>query len=434
MKIAILGYGSQGRAAYEYWCDGNEITVCDGNAEVRLPDDVNAQLGPDHLAGLDQFDLLVRSPIVHPGAIVAANSPDILSKVTTVTNEFLRVCPTKNVIGVTGTKGKGTTSTLIALMLEAAGHRVHLGGNIGIPPLDMLKNDIQPDDWVVLELANFQLIDLQHSPRIAVCLMVVPEHLDWHADPAEYFAAKTQLFRWQTVEDVAIYFAGNDESKRIAGSGAGLKIPYYQAPGAAVLDEAIVIDDQVICRLDEIKLLGGHNWQNVCAAVTAVWQITQDIAALRSVIAGFSGLEHRLESVATSNGAAYYDDSFGTTPETAIVALQAFSQPKVIILGGSDKGAHYDELAQAVVDNNVRHVIAIGATGPAIVAALLARGYDNGLSEAATMPEIVKTAALVAEPGDVVLLSTACASFDMFANYKDRGEQFKAAVLSTSGS
>lgn len=428
MKIAILGYGSQGRAAYEYWRDGNEITICDGNAEVRLPDNVNTQLGPDHLAGLEQFDLLVRSPIVHPDAIVAANSPDILTKVTTVTNEFLRVCPTKNVIGVTGTKGKGTTSTLIALMLETAGQRVHLGGNIGIPPLDLLKNDIQPDDWVVLELANFQMIDLQHSPHIAVCLMVVPEHLDWHADPAEYFAAKTHLFRWQTAEDVAIYFAGNDESKRIADSGAGQKIPYYQAPGAAVLNEAIVIDDQVVCRLDEIKLLGAHNWQNVCAAVTAAWQITQDITAFRSVIAGFSGLEHRLELVATSNGVAYYDDSFGTTPETAIVALQAFSQPKVIILGGSDKGVHYDELAQAVVDNNVRHVIAIGATGPAIAAALLARGYNNGLSEAATMPEIIKTAALVAEPGDVVLLSTACASFDMFANYKDRGEQFKAAV------
>ncbi len=434
MKIAILGYGSQGRAAYEYWRDGNEITICDGNSKLELPTDVNTQLGADHLKGLEQFDLLVRSPIVHPRAIVAANSPDILAKVTTVTNEFLRVCPTKNVIGVTGTKGKGTTSTLIALMLEAAGHRVHLGGNIGIPPLDMLKNDIQPDDWVVLELANFQLIDLQHSPRIAVCLMVVPEHLDWHTDPAEYFAAKTQLFRWQTAEDFAIYFADNDESKRIAGNGAGLKIPYYQAPGAAVLNEAIVIDDQVVCRLDEIKLLGAHNWQNVCAAVTAVWQITQDIAALRSVIAGFSGLEHRLELVTTTNGVAYYDDSFGTTPETAIVALQAFSQPKVIILGGSDKGAHYDELAGAVVDNNVRHVIAIGATGPAITAALLARGYNNGLSEATTMPEIIKTAALVAEPGDVVLLSTACASFDMFANYKDRGEQFKAAVLSTSAS
>ena len=174
--------------------------------------------------------------------------------------------------------------------------------------------------------------------------------------------------------------------------------------------------------------------QNVCAAVTATWQITQNIAALRSVIAGFSGLEHRLELVTTTNGVAYYDDSFGTTPETAIVALQAFSQPKVIILGGSDKGAHYDDLAGAVVDNNVRHVIAIGATGPAITAALLARGYNNGLSEATTMPEIIKTAALVAEPGDVVLLSTACASFDMFANYKDRGEQFKAAVLSTSAS
>ena len=434
MKIAILGYGAQGRAAYDYWRDGNEITICDGNSELELPTDVNTQLGAYHLKGLDQFDLLVRSPIVHPQAIVAANSPDILAKIATVTNEFLRVCPTKNVIGVTGTKGKGTTSTLIAQMLEAAGQRVHLGGNIGIPPLDMLKNDIQPDDWVVLELANFQLIDLQHSPHIAVCLMVVPEHLDWHIDTAEYYAAKTQLFRWQTAADIAIYFADNDESKRIADSGAGLKIPYYQAPGAVVINDTVAIDSQTICRLNEIRLLGAHNWQNVCAAVTAVWQITHDTTAIHSVITSFSGLEHRLQLVATIKGVDYYDDSFGTTPETAIVALQALRQPKVIILGGSDKGAHYEILAQAVVDNNVRHVIAIGATGPAIAVDLTKRGYDNGLSEAATMSEIIKSASLIAEPGDVVLLSTACASFGMFANYKDRGEQFKAAVRKLSDS
>ena len=428
MKIAILGYGSQGRSAYEYWREGNEITICDANTALQLPEDVHLKLGRDHLADLDQFDLLVRSPIVHPNAIVAANSPAILDKVTTVTNEFLRVCPTKHVIGVTGTKGKGTTSTLVALMLEAAGQRVHLGGNIGIPPLDMLKNDIKADDWVVLELANFQLIDLHYSPRLAVCLMVVPEHLDWHADTAEYFEAKTQLFRWQTPADSAIYFAGNDDTKLIASSGEGRKIPYYQAPGAEVIDDAVVIDGQTICHLDEIKLLGAHNWQNVCAALTTVWLVTQDVAAIRSVITSFSGLEHRLELVATVKDVAYYDDSFGTTPETASVALQAFEQPKIIILGGSDKGAHYEQLAQTVVDNNVRHVITIGVTGPTIAAALLARGYDNGLSEAATMPEIVKTASMIAEAGDVVLLSTACASFDMFANYKDRGEQFQAAV------
>src|SRR3990167_6245451 len=159
-RIAILGYGAQGRSAYEYWNKPeNEITVCDQNESVELPADVNKQLGKEYLANLDQFDLIVRSPSVHPHDIAEANSPGVLEKITTVTNEFMKICPTRNIIGVTGTKGKGTTSTLIAKMLEAsAGQRrqkVHLGGNIGTPPLDLLKNNIQPSDYVVLELANF---------------------------------------------------------------------------------------------------------------------------------------------------------------------------------------------------------------------------------------------------------------------------------------
>src|SRR5512146_2216057 len=152
MKIAILGFGMQGRAAYEYWRDGNEITVCDENEGIVLPEGVRGKLGPDYLKGLDEFDLIVRSPSVHPKDIVAANSPAALAKVTTVTNEFFKVCPSRNIVGVTGTKGKGTTSTLIAKMLEADGKRVHLGGNIGTPPLDLLKNGIDTGDWVVLEL------------------------------------------------------------------------------------------------------------------------------------------------------------------------------------------------------------------------------------------------------------------------------------------
>ncbi len=430
MQIAILGYGLQGQAAYEYWREGNEITVCDGNEAVALPADVGRQLGPNHLRNLDRFDLVVRSPIVHPQDIVDANSPETLEKVTTVTNEFFKVCPTKNIIGVTGTKGKGTTSTLVAKMLEADGKQVHLGGNIGTPPLDMLRGDIQSDDWVVLELANFQLIDLRYSPPIAVCLMVVPEHLDWHGDDEEYFTAKSQLFRYQTAENTAIYFAENETSKRIAEVSQGQKLPYFAPPGAVVENNFIQIDGQQVCKTDELKLLGQHNWQNACAAVTAVWQITQNVEAMRSVLTSFSGLEHRLEFVRELDGARYYNDSFGTTPETAIVAIQAFEQPKVVVLGGSDKGADYGELAQLVAGANIRKILLIGEQAPAIGAALA----QAGLSEDLMMPggqdmsAIVATARAVARPGDIVLLSPACASFDMFENYKDRGEQFKQAV------
>lgn len=428
MKIAILGCGAQGRSAYEYWRASNEITICDENAQLTLPEGVQGQLGPAYLENLDQFDLIIRSPSVHPNDIVAANSPAILDKVTSVTNEFFKVCPSKNIIGVTGTKGKGTTSTLIAKMLEADGRHVHLGGNIGVPPLDMLKDDIKPEDFVVLELANFQLIDLEYSPHIAVCLMIVSEHLDWHSDDQEYFASKNQLFRYQTSDDVAVYFAPDAVSQRIADNGKGRKIPYYAAPGALIENGAVAIDGQQVCKTSELKLLGRHNWQNVCAAVTTVWQVTQNIEAIRSVLTAFSGLEHRLELVRELDGVRYYNDSFGTAPETAIVAIQAFEEPKVVILGGSDKGAHYDELAEVIAASKIRKVLLIGEQAERIKAALTAAGVTNTMPGGQDVTEIVATARAQAQSGDVVLLSPACASFDMFDNYKDRGERFKRAV------
>jgi UDP-N-acetylmuramoylalanine--D-glutamate ligase len=433
MNIAILGYGVEGQAAYRYWrSSDNKLTICDQHADLDLPDDVDHQLGNDYLHDLERFDMVVRTPGLSPEVIVNANSPAILAKVTSVTNEFMRVCPTRQVIGVTGTKGKGTTSTLLAQLLEAAGKQVHLGGNIGVPAISLLEQDIKPDDWVVLELSSFQLTDIKASPHIAVCLMVVPEHLNWHIDFEDYMNTKSQLFRYQHPEDLAIYYAANEASQKIASSGLAQKIPYYTEPGAVVTDDQITIDGHAICHVDELKLIGKHNWQNVCAAVTAAWQITQDVPALKKVLTSFSGLEHRLELVREVASVRYYDDSFGTTPETAIVAIQAFQNPKIIILGGDDKGAAYDELAQTVAHGNVRKALLIGNQADRIQTALEAANYHDFIPGGATMTEIVDTAQQYAQAGDVVLLSTGCASFDMFANYKDRGDQFRHAVARLS--
>ena len=430
MKVAILGYGEQGRSAYDYWnTPENEITVCDKKDSVELPNGVKKELGPTYLESLDEFDILVRSPSVHPNDILANNSPGIKGKITSVTNEFFRVCPTKNIVGVTGTKGKGTTSTLIAKILEASGKRVHIGGNIGTPPLDLLKDNIAPEDWVVLELANFQLIDLQFSPKFGVCLMVVPEHLDWHADFEEYVLSKQQLFVNQKVDDLAIYYGEDEESKKIVSISPGRKIPYYIEPGAIIKESHIEIDDQVICETGQLQLLGKHNWQNVCAAVTCTWQIDKNVDAIKSVLTTFKGLEHRLELVRELNGIKYYDDSFATNPESAIVAIEAFDEPKVVILGGSDKGATYEKLAQVISLNNVRGAVVIGDTAPAISDALRKAGYDKIVEGGSTIHNIVQAAKNLAKPGDVVLLSNGCASFGLFKNYKDRGEQFKKAVL-----
>lgn len=444
MKIAILGYSSQGEAAYEYWnSPENELTVCDSRTDLQLPQDAKSQLGPDYLKNLSGFDLIVRgAPSIHPRDIQAANSEalDILNKVTSVTNEFFKVCPSQNIIGVTGTKGKGTTSTLIAKISEAAGKRVHLGGNIGTPPLSMLKAGIQPDDWVVLELANFQLIDLKHSPKIAVCLMVVPEHMDWHENMEEYVTAKQQLFRWQKPDDLAVYNHHSAHSQEVAGVSPAQKIVYDVPPpteapldksGAYVDANTIFMGMTAIANTNEVALLGHHNLENVCAAIAATWEVIgRDVIAVKKVITSFTGLEHRLELVRELNGVKYYDDSFGTTPETAIVAIQAFQQPKVVILGGSDKGAEYDDLAHVVATSNVRAAITIGDQGPRITEALKKAGFESIIQGGSTMTEIINQAKSAAQTGDVVLLSTACASFDMFKNYKDRAEQFQAAVKS----
>lgn len=429
MKIAILGYGEQGRSAYDYWNRSeNHITICDQNESLELPKNVEKRLGGHYLENLDQFDLIVRSPSIHPKDITASNSSEVINKVTTITNEFFKVCPTKNIIGITGTKGKGTTTTLVAKILEASGEKVHLGGNIGTPPLDMLSENIDGNDWVALELANFQLIDIKYSPKLAVCLMVVPEHLDWHSDLDEYIRAKQQLFAYQRPEDAAIFYNDNEVSKKIVSVSQAKKIPYYSPPGAFVDNDKIQIEDQIICNTNELKLLGKHNWQNICAAITCTWQITKNTEAIKSVLTTFKGLEHRLEFVRELGSIKYYDDSFATTPESAIVAIEAFTEPKVLILGGSDKGASYADLAQVVIANNVRSVIVIGDTAPAISKDLEVAGFDNILGGGKDINNILSVACSSAQPGDVVLLSPGCASFGLFKNYKDRGDKFKKAV------
>jgi UDP-N-acetylmuramoylalanine--D-glutamate ligase len=316
-------------------------------------------------------------------------------------------------------------------MLESAGKRVHLGGNIGIPPLEMLKADIGADDWVVIELANFQIIDLKYSPIIAVCLMVVPEHLNWHSDMEEYIKAKQQLFAHQLPKDTAIYLSGNEASVEIASVGQGKKIPYFKAPGALVKDNQIIIDGHTVCRTDEIKLLGQHNWQNVCAAVTAVWQINQNIDAIRSVVISFSGLEHRLEFVREVNGIKFYNDSFAATPDAGTAAIEAIHDPKVMIMGGFDRQLPLERFAKYISEHStdIRKLLLIGESSERVSHELTRLGFNNYLlSPEKSMDNIVDQARTLAQNGDSVVLSPGFASFDMFKNFEERGQMYKSAV------
>jgi UDP-N-acetylmuramoylalanine--D-glutamate ligase len=317
-------------------------------------------------------------------------------------------------------------------MLEAAGHRVHLGGNIGIPPLDLLNNGIKPEDWVVLELANFQLIDLKHSPPIAVCLMVEPEHLNWHADIDEYLEAKRQLFLHQTEDSLAVYYAPNKYSLSIAELSPGILMPYMAAPGAEVINEdKIVIDGHKICDVDDIRLLGEHNWQNVCAATTVAWQITKDAEVLRSAIASFVGLPHRLELVREVDGVTYYNDSYASAPPATAAALSAILGQKVVIAGGFDRGLDLNELARAFLTHQeeIRRAVLIGASAERLAKALQVHGFTNfDILKAKGLGEIINHARSCAEQGDSVVFSPGFASFDMFKNFEDRGLRFKEYV------
>ena len=445
MKIGIVGWGLEAQSAYRFLGPDNEYLIVNETKQDDFPESsdkitvryleqdkpigISGQVDDlSYLKGIDGCDRIVYQPTAYFNLKkYFGNSPAFWSKATTVYDMFFDKCSTKNIIGITGTKGKGTTSTLIARMLQASGKKVHLGGNIGTPILDLLPA-IGSDDWVVWELANFQLKPASYSPHIGVCLMIVPEHMDWHPDMDDYVEAKGNLFRHQKSDDIAIYFDENEYSKRIAGYSPGTKIPYFRPPGAYIRDNKVVIDEQEITDKSDIKLLGEHNLQNICAAVTAFWQIDQDVVVARRVLSDFTGLEHRLEFVRELDEVKYYDDSFGTTPETAIVAMRSFDQPKVMILGGSDKGAQFEEMAKAVKDSNVRQAIVIGQITDKITLALDKAGFGNYITGLTKMDEIVAKAKELAQPGDIVLLSAGAASFGLFNDYKDRGNQFKQAV------
>ena len=422
MKIAIAGYGAEGRSNYNYYIhQDHQVVIVDERDIGDAPIDASIITGQDAFKKLKGFDVVVRTAGLAPHKITTDG------KVWSATNEFFAKCPAP-IIGVTGSKGKGTTCSLITSILRAAGETVHLVGNIGVPALDVLGS-IKEDDIVVYELSSFQLWDLEASPQVAVVLMIEPDHLDVHTDFDEYVAAKSNIVRHQAVGDVTVYNARNDASRDIASATPALRVAYPMLESAHVHDEAFYYGDTRLCSVDALKLPGAHNLDNACAAIDAIWRWVQDGEVIGRGLSAFTGLPHRLKFVREADNVAYYDDSIATTPGSAIAALRAFPQPKVIILGGSSKGADFSELAKVVDESSVRKVILIGAEAPRIKAALDERGVSTEmLGDTVTMADIVAHAREQAKPGDVVIMSPACASFGMFKNYSDRGDQFIAAV------
>lgn len=454
-KIAILGLGVEGMAMAEYFL-GHEIafTIVDERSEdaFTTPQEkaLLAKITSKQLIGqpitvdmLKSFDVIIRSPGINPKAVVLQQAKKAGVSITSVTNIFFANCPAK-IIGVTGTKGKGTTSSLIYEMLKKAQKDAYLGGNIGRPPVEFLDN-LTTQSIVVLELSSYQLQDIEKSPNIAVMLMVTQEHLapdregslqNYHADIADYVDAKRNLIRFQTADDMAIlnsdYLATVDSQKVAKGEVAFVSRFQPVTNGCFVQDNEIILrwngkEERVISIFD-ILLPGSHNHENICAAVMAAYAAGVSFDDIRFVLQTFKGLEHRLELVRELDGVRYYDDSFSTVPETAIAAIQAFTVPEILLLGGSTKHSNFAELGKVLSEaTNVKAVIVIGIEWKEIQKHITNPKFEI-IAGLENMHAFVQKAAAIAEKGDVVLLSPACASFDKFKNYKDRGNQFKDTV------
>lgn len=424
MNVAVAGYGMEGKVNTLYWLSkGAQVTVLDEKDITDLPKGVTAITGAHAFDNLETYDVVVRTASLRPDKLRSAR------KVWSGTNEFFAECPAP-IIGVTGTKGKGTTSSLIASILRVAGKTVHLVGNIGVAALEVLPH-IKADDVVVFEMSSFQLWDLEKSPHIAVVLMIEPDHMDVHAHMDEYVSAKANITINQAVDDVAVYHPTNDYSRTIAEKSDGRKVRYGALDDGGVYVESnkLCVHGQQICGLENVQIPGAHNIENVCAAVTAVLSYDETIRfdLIAKGLREFTGLPHRLKFIRGVDGVQYFDDNYSSASGAAIAAMKAFTEPEVLIMGGYDKGIEFSELAKVVsARTNIKHIILIGQTRHKIAAALDAVGKSDvyELNDETTLQPIIQRARDVADPGDVVIMSPGCASFDMFKNFSDRGDQF----------
>lgn len=425
MNIALAGFGQEGKASYDYWNrDDNTLTIASELDSIYdAPEGVRTITGPDAFSKLDEFDLIIRSPGINPKKLPYGD------KVWSATNEFFEKCPAQ-IIGVTGTKGKGTTCSLIASILRAGGRTVHLVGNIGNPALGELAG-MSEDDIVVYELSSFQLWDIKRSPHVAVVLPFETDHLDVHDSYQDYIGAKLNIARFQGEGDVCIAHMSHHGLEAFPNTNAS----FFEYPGhdsVYVQDGWFWAREQKVSPVGALRLPGKHNVENASAAIIAASyglpeERFDDMERIFSDgLGAFEGLPHRLKFVAEKSGVKYFDDSIATTPGSAIAALASFDEPKIIILGGHDKGADYGELIESC-DQTATTVIAIGSNGPRIGAMCREAGVSV-VENDGSMRDIVTEAATIAQQGSVVILSPAAASFDMFKSYGDRGDQFVRAV------
>ena len=436
-KIAVLGLGVSNRPLVRlllsYGCD---VIGCDRTPREKLDAEVlelenqgcALKLGDDYLEDISA-DLAFRTPGMHPAKLASLTQKGI--EITSEMEVFFTLCPCK-IIAVTGSDGKTTTTTLISELLKASGKTVWLGGNIGTPLLPVC-NQMDASDIAVVELSSFQLMDMKHSAHVAVITNLAPNHLDMHKDMDEYVWAKTNIFNYQSANDRLVLNADNAITADFVGKG---ETRYFSRLGKA--ENGVCLDGDMICRngkpvLDKKDILipGEHNVENYMAAILAVEGLVDD-ETVRRVAKTFGGVEHRIELVRVKDGVRYYNDSIASSPSRTIAGLRSFPEKVLLIAGGYDKQIPFDVLGPEVCEH-VKTVFVNGATANKIRLAIeSAPQYKPGypkIVDCKDFTDAVDKAVAEAVAGDVVLMSPACAAFDQFKNFMERGKYFKKRIM-----
>ncbi len=452
-KVIVIGAARQGTALSRYLASkGAQVILTDMHSLDELPANlldleklgIQLRLGGHPLELLEGADFVCVSggvPLTIPFIQAALQRGIPLSNDSQI---FLEACPAQ-VIGITGSSGKTTTTALVGLMtqkyfeMKQNGHRAWVGGNIGNPLIEQV-DQIDEDDLVVLELSSFQLELMTRSPQIAAILNITPNHLDRHGSMQAYIAAKSRILRFQHPGDVAILNRDDPGSWSLAEHlksdliSFGFQKPDSKQNGTYIYKDAIWLqlgrESLKMLPLEWIQLPGRHNIANVLAACAIATAASLALPAIQTAIEEFTGIPHRLEFIRNINGADWYNDSIATAPERTMAAIEAFEGPLVLLLGGRDKNLPWDDLAQ-LIHQRARAVVLFGEAAGLIEKALGAVKKGETLqviSRVNTLEEAVQAAAKLAQPGDTVLLSPGCTSFDAFKDFEERGEYFRKLV------
>lgn len=425
-KIAIIGLGVSNIPLldYLYSLQANVEVFSDNKIEVDISK-YNYKIHEDGLKDLIGFDIIFRSPGCLPTRSEIVKEIERGALVTTEVEQVIKLTPAK-VIGVTGSDGKTTTTTLINLVLEASGYKTFLGGNIGTPLFTKIK-DMTSDDIVVLELSSFQLMGMTISPDISVITNITPNHLDKHKNMDEYILSKCNIFKYPG--SILVVNADNDITKNLKSDR---EIRYFsrqkETNAFYTLNGMIYYNNKVIMDSKDLKIRGVHNLENICTCLSATIDLIDLNKAIKA-IKEFSGVEHRLEFVREINGVKWYNDSVSSSPTRTIAGLNSYDEKIVLIAGGYDKNLDYSPIARPILDK-VSKLILFGSTADKIYDAVMNAKKDENIKiyREKSLEDVVFRAYSVAKDGEIVLFSPASASFDMFKNFADRGMQFKDLV------